>query len=249
MQMLADEPVSLAKILDISIKLYVASFTKWIGFSGALGVVNLSFFGVAKQLSTPRSDSAEPVIWVSVFLIMVILCSCLSYAATIFRLDNVANQRQDSFMEALQLSIKKLPSLLFAGFIYMLAAVIGMLLLIVPGVMLVLSLAFYSYFIVLEANGAYAALKASWMLIKGHWWRTAAVFSVPTILVLAVYFITIMILTFIGKLSGLSDIMELLSNLLYTTIYLPFLLTVCYVQFHDLKLRKSGADLAARLAG
>jgi hypothetical protein len=58
MQMLADEPVSLAKILDISIKLYVASFTKWIGFSTVLGVLSLGFNWFIKQYIGSGADAS-----------------------------------------------------------------------------------------------------------------------------------------------------------------------------------------------
>ncbi|ASF45294.1 hypothetical protein [Methylovulum psychrotolerans] len=251
MQMLADEPVSLAKILDISIKLYVASFTKWIGFSTVLGVLSLGFNWFIKQYIGPGADASALAEGGTVLLLAIVavtLCSSVSYAAIVYRLDNTAHQRQDSFMEALQLGIKKTPSLLLAGFLYMLAVSVGTLLLLVPGIILSLSLLFHINFIVLDAKKAYGSLKASYALVKGSWWRTAGVLTVPMVLLLLFYFILIMLLGFIVKFAGIDGIAELIINL-FSIASTPFFLTVLYVQFHDLKLRKSGADLAARLAG
>jgi hypothetical protein len=130
----------------------------------------------------------------------------------------------------------------------MLAVSVGTLLLLVPGIILSLSLLFHINFIVLDAKKAYGSLKASYALVKGSWWRTAGVLTVPMVLLLLFYFILMMLLGFIVKFAGIDGIAELIINL-FSIASTPFFLTVLYVQFHDLKLRKSGADLAARLAG
>ncbi|POZ53263.1 hypothetical protein [Methylovulum psychrotolerans] len=270
MQILADEPVSLAKILDISIKLYVASFTKWISFSTVLGLLSLGFNWFIRQHTLPgmagAAALAEVAPWFFGIMVAVVVCSAAGYAAIIYRLDNAAHQRQDSFMEALQLGIRKTPSIVLATFLYMLAVGIGMLLLLVPagllrlslgvgtllllvpGIILSLSLLFYVNFIVLDAKRAYESLKASYALVKGNWWRTAGGLTVPTVLLSLFYFILMRSLGFIVKFAGIDGIAELIINL-FSIASTPFFLTVIYVQFHDLKLRKSGADLAARLAG
>lgn len=251
MSLLATQPVSIAKILDNSIKLYTAAFPKLIGFFLILAVfyISLGLLGQA-MVSGQSTAPAEayllgmmPMLMALIFIFS--LLSFVFYLAMIYRVDNVANQREDSFIEAMKVGFKKFPSMFLAIIIYIIVVTVGLLLLVVPGIILMLSMAFYLYFIVIDSLGGYAAIKASHSLVWGHWWRTMAVFMAPGIVLVVLYAGCLMLAGFLGAKD--SAFLGGISNLLSAFIT-PYFYTLGYVQFQDLKLRKLGADLEARLA-
>lgn len=253
MRFLATEPASIAKILDTSIKLYVASFSRLIGIFSILAVLYIAMGLLTLKLqpdpSAPSTEAMEllnenlPLLLG--FIAVITLLSFVLYAAMIYRLDNVANDRDDSFMEAASVGLRKFPAMFLAMMLYIVAVMLGTVLLIVPGIILMMSLAFYLYFIVIDSHGGYSALKASHSLVWGHWWRTMTIFTVPMIIWFAVLFTLGFLLAILA--AGNQTLIQILMNLL-SVIFTPYLFALGYVQFHDLKLRKSGSDLASRLA-
>lgn len=259
MQILPSQPVSIAKILDASIKLYIASFPKLIGFFLIMAACYIASGLVSAQLVNVQADNsvANPEALLTLLplyiglIIILSLATLVFYAAMVYRMDNVANGREDTFMEALQLGLKKFPAMLMAITIFTIAMMGGLVLLVIPGIILMVSMGFYIYFIVIESLGGYAAIRASHALVWGDWWRTTAVFMAPGIAVTILYFTLVMLATFLGKGltagSNVTGFAEIIANVLSAFIT-PYFFTLGYVQFNDLKLRKSGADLAIRLA-
>ena len=122
MPILPSQPVSMAKILDISIKLYTASMGKLIGLNLIMTAIYFVFELVSDQISGGLSATPDDMasinqsiaLSVGVFLVYY-LVTCVVYIAVAYRIVNVANQREDSFIEALQMCLKKLSAALVAG--------------------------------------------------------------------------------------------------------------------------------------
>jgi len=162
----------------------------------------------------------------------------------ISRIDNLVHEKDDSIAGAIALGLKKLPSMLLASVLYTLALIVGSLLLVIPGLILSLSLAFFAYLLILENEGAYQSLKSSHKLVWGNWWRTATVFMV----VIMIVFVLIGIIAgATGSLDQEFGIFDVITNL-FAAIYMPYFYCLAYVQYRDLKLRAYGGDLEARLA-
>ena len=265
MYVLPQQPSSIAKILDASFRLFTAGFGKIVGIGLMLAAFNVGFAYVVDQyfamsIPAPAGDapSAHPEALTHnlpaffATLIGFTAFTFIFYGAIISRLDNLVHQREDSLGAALGIGVRKLPVLILAGILYGLALAIGSLLLLVPGIILGLSLSLYPIYIIVENLGGYASLKASHNLIWGLWWRTLSIYMAPGILILIFYFL----LGMIGY--GLADddasklgsfgIVDVVTNTL-SGLAIPYFYALAYVVFHDLKLRKSGDDLARRLAG
>ncbi|QPK63736.1 hypothetical protein IVG45_01795 [Methylomonas sp. LL1] len=252
MRLLASEPVSIAKVLDTSIKLYAAGFNKQIGILSILAVLYIAMALLTVQLQPDPATITDVATEFPIghlpllgFIAVFSILSFVLYAALIYRVDNVANGRQDSFMEAISVGFGKFPAMFLALILYVLAVMLGTLLLIIPGLILMLSLAFYLYFIVIDSYGGYSALRASHSLVWGHWWRTMAIFTVPMAIWMAVLFTLGFLLALL--VPGNPVLMQVLMNVL-SVFFTPYFFTLGYVLFNDLKLRKSGSDLASRLA-
>lgn len=258
MRILTSGPASIAKLLDTSIKLYAASFSKLWGFMLAAVALNMAS-GLLMQPFTDKQHADVPsgghLLLIVVGILFASIAVLTLYAAMIYRVDRLANQHEgDGYWRTLQIGFKKIPSMFWAGFLYSLATLIGLILLVIPGVALMLSLSFYTFFIVVESLGGYAALKASYALVKGFWWRTVGVFMAPGILFVVFYFALGLVAAVImaifkgnGGMEGAKLIVQLIYNVLSGFIT-PYFFVLGYVQYHDLKLRKSGVDLELRLA-
>lgn len=261
MQILPSQPASIAKILDASINLYVTCFGKLINLFLVLAAFFIALGLFTDLLLMPPEpgfgDSADQETFILArlpLLLAVVFCASIAsfvlYIAMIHRIDNVVQQREDSALEALQVGLNKFLPMLVAVVLYTLAIMIGSVLLLIPGIILSLSLAFYLYFIVIDDMGGYAALKASHQLVWGNWWRTAAVFTVPGIVLVVLYFGLFFVVGLLSagfaSIPGLESLINALTNLLFALIT-PYYFVLGYVQFQDLKLRKWGDDLAQRL--
>ena len=249
MNLLPNEPVSIAKILDTSFKLFKASFKKTIGFGILFGLISVGFSiagnFLIQGIDSSGMESGNMVLF-SIIMFLGFLSFFWLYAAMIHRIDNVARQHDDTFTESLGVGLKKFPAMLLAVFLYSIAVGFGMVLLIIPGIILALSLFFYAYYIVLEDNSAYQSLKASHKLVWKDWWRTMGVFTVPGILMMVIYFAFGMLMAFTGINPNEISWVEITMNL-FSGVFSMYLYVLGYVQYHDLKLRKSGSDLEARM--
>jgi len=79
--------------------------------------------------------------------------------------------------DVLLFTLRKLPALLAAGFIYMLIVVPASLL-IVPGIYLGVRFLFFSYAVLIDNESALGSLKKSWRIVKGNWLRMFALLAV-----------------------------------------------------------------------
>ncbi|WP_235557300.1 hypothetical protein, partial [Methyloglobulus morosus] len=164
----------------------------------------------------------------------------------IHRVDSLVHQQEDSFSDGLNVGFKTILPVFIGFILYTIAVIGGFILLVIPGIIVSLSMVLSIYFIVLDSLGGYASIKASHKLVWGHWWKTATVFTIPTIIICILYGIFGALAAYMGtdKKLAIDITIQIISA--FTT---PFLVSVGYVQFHDLKLRKSGSDLEVRLAG
>jgi hypothetical protein len=94
------------------------------------------------------------------------------------------------------------------------------------------------------------AMRSSWTLIRGHWWRTSIIVTVGLIIVIVLSII-------FSVVSGLVMVMfpaDPVSMLLRTQIVaalervviMPMLPALLVAMYYDYKIRREGADLAGR---
>lgn len=256
MPTLPQQPSDVADILSASVKLYKESFTKIIGYSLIMFAFNsfLRFFmtdaiPVPDTTLSPDAQMEQQMEALSQALPsllivtgVAVLFACIFYGAVLYRIDNVARGRTDDFSEVLLQAVKKLPAVILAGILYTIAITIGSFLLVIPALILMISLAFSWYFILLEDKGVYDSLKTSHRLVWGDWWLTNLVFCVPVI-VLSIVFTILIFLN--GSFDPATDPasfsfngLNVISDLLNTFIT-PYFIVLGYLQYHDLKLRKN----------
>jgi hypothetical protein len=105
----------------------------------------------------------------------------------------------------------------------------------------------------LEGKGPLSALKASHQLVWGCWWRTTAILTVGAIILIVIFMALALVIGLSAPLLGGTDssLLESASTsiitVLVTLILSPLYVSMLIVLYWDLKLRKQGSDLEARV--
>jgi hypothetical protein len=94
------------------------------------------------------------------------------------------------------------------------------------------------------------AMRSSWALIRGHWWRTSIIVTVGLIIVIIIS----LVFSFVSGLAMVMFPVDPVSMLLRTQIVaavervfvMPMLPALLVAMYYDYKIRREGADLAAR---
>ena len=267
------QPSSIGRVLDSGFKLFAASLKPVLVLVVAVSITSILMQYSMFQLMSPAQQFTTQeevthymagvlpqVLGISLFMSLIMY---IFYNAAIYRIGNVAKGIEDDLFESLIVGIKKAIPVFIALILYSLLVGLGMLLLIIPGLILMLTLLFYQILIVNDDEGIFSSLKNSHRLVWGNYWRTAAVITIPL-------FIMIVFLMIPGIIQGYTEAMnqaevvrqggmassyhqsygvtDIVSSLL-SSMAMAVLAAVCIVHLNDLKLRKSGSDLEQRLSG
>ncbi|KJV06412.1 hypothetical protein [Methylocucumis oryzae] len=108
MRMLAEQPVSIGKVLDISLKLYSASFKLFLPYCGLLTLFYIAI-GFISQSLQHGSDVEKGLLLLLLGLMLLVMAVFffILYAAMVYRVDNFIHERDDSMMDSLLFGLKK----------------------------------------------------------------------------------------------------------------------------------------------
>jgi hypothetical protein len=148
-----------------------------------------------------------------------------------------------------------------------LATAAGVLVAIVLAVLLYVRLAFAAPALLLERLGVVAALRRSWRLVAGSWWRVFGILLLGAIIAGAINGLVQLPFSLVGNLVGalagrdaqsLGDVtsgMQIavvitnLGSVLASTVTAPFTAALTALLYIDLRIRREGLDVAlARVA-
>jgi hypothetical protein len=271
MYSLPTEPGSIGHTLDSGFKLYIVSFKRVLGMS-ILAILSVAVPVIAALISIAgfAGTGQEPgVAAIAVLVVAFLGAMCLYllfYLAAMCRIGGIAYGQDVSFGACASMAMRRLFPVILASLLYGLAIVGGGILFIIPGIIVWLSMAFYGLCIVLEGDGVVASLRHSHRLVWGNWWRTAMIGSVVLVvyyvfsLAIEIPFVVLEQLTTNADsaAAGVSEVaspmfplaggvLSGIGSILSAIVTFPLMIAVFVVVFHDLKLRKEGQDLEARV--
>ncbi len=251
-------PLSIGQVLDAGFMLYRRAFKATVPLTllaSVLGILPMLIMGPQLSLAALKPGYFALIFIFSLFGMVV-------FGAVFARLDDVASGRnQLGFIAAIRRGVAKFLPLFGAGIIYGIAVMIGLLLLIVPGVWLSIALAFALNAVILDNVGVIDSFDVSRKLVAGNWWRVVVILSVAFAILMA-------ITAGVGLLAGLtlpfSRIVQAsngvavpntvglvvfqLINGAVSAMISPLIYAMSYCIYRDLQVRKSGGDLAERIA-
>lgn len=239
-------------------------------------VMGANFFTQLAQLQKGQLPTSGLSVFI-IFLVLLGLVSMLFNNAMTAKYGAVAFGQPMSLGQALATGARKVIPVLIYGILYSLIMAISALPLIalmallkphgllaflifvvgvIPPIIFSLTLIFGNYFIILDNTGVIESVRRSHKLVWGSWWRTALYFTIIIIIMLAIMFAVELTFGVIAGLTsqlglhkGLSsfDVIIQILNQLVSMIFMPVMIALFIPFFHDLKLRKEGGDLDARV--
>ncbi len=256
MYQLPTTPQGIGQLLDSGFKLFRAGFKNILGLLGVNLLANLAILGIfVSSLMALYSGGANPAAMLSgsaimmfVGLMVVNIAATVGYTAKYF---TVANGSSMGLGESITIGLRKFFPVVIWVLLYFLIIVLGFVALIIPGFIFMITLMFGMYIMVMEDVGPIAGIKRSHNLIWGNWWRTSLYITVVYIIA---FIVLMLILVPVGILvailaGGNPIVISSLDavNQIISIIIMPFFIAMIIPYYNDLKLRKQGGDLAARI--
>ena len=119
--------------------------------------------------------------------------------------------------------------------------IVGMVLLVVPGVAASIYLMFSLTVVVLERIGGVKALKRSYHLVKDRFWRNLGVIFVMGLLIGLSHALIVLVLVFVGAEEGNAAVMALLIFIV-SNVLGPLALIAVVLLYYDCRVRKEHFD-------
>jgi hypothetical protein len=251
----ATSPRSIGQVLDSVFKLMKPAFVPLIGYAIIGAVISLAPWiymyqqGVLENPLLMIEMFSASGFWV-VILVMMPLNAIVGGAA-LLRTQSIARGEASSFGESLKGVGGHVVALILGMLGYLVAVMIGTVLLIVPGIILMISLAMFLPAIVLGGKGAIDGLKYSHKLVWGNWWRVATIVTIALIIMYLLFLIAGMIL---GIFAGFGNadlatvfLVQMGATIVASLLVMPYFMALYVEVFRELKMRKLGGDLAARI--
>jgi len=262
------EPLPIGSVIDDAIRLYRFSFTRCLPLAliGALLLValgihesqrlgslltgNAGVAGAMAALARLRAMEHMPGLWLEYLATMLVWL--VIRAALIIRQHTLATRDTDSVAGALASALRRLPSMVVASILWAVAVLLGTLAFILPGIWLWGRFQLWLAAMFVEDLGAPQALGRSWRLVERHWWRSTTTMGVAIVIILVLSLLG-------GILAGVGVaifhasaatalILTTMMNLIINVFTAPMLTAALLAIYHDLKLRREGGDLAARVS-
>jgi hypothetical protein len=257
------QPQSIGGVLDTTFQLYKASVIRMIPMSllFILASSPSSIYVFTKGFGNTGNPLAMLALLESPGYLLATLATyvgiVLMASAASIKMAAIAAGGDVTIASALMKSLTRLPTLVLAMVLYGIAVTIGLLLLLVPGVILSVSLLLFIGTCVFDNKGPIGCLLASHRLVWGNWWRSSAILVVGFIVLIVIYCLALLLISIVSPLAVIgagtenllliSMLMGFAIGALVGLFMTPFYLALFLALYWDLKLRKEGGDLAARV--
>jgi hypothetical protein len=129
---------------------------------------------VFQQIGSQLESGGWNVLFGAAALAMVL--GVLIYSLFTGALLYAVYRQSATIMESLSFGWRKLLSLFLATLLLVILIGAGFIAFIIPGIYLAVTLGFALYILVAEDTLALAAIKKSWLLVRGYWWAVFARF-------------------------------------------------------------------------
>jgi hypothetical protein len=156
----------------------------------------------------------------------------------------LARGEHPSVGDALRDGLRVMPVVLVAVLLYALAVIAGTIALIIPGIWLGIALYFTAQAAVVDGARGRAALRRSFELVRGSWWRTFGILLVLSLIAFALAVPLGFVTQMIGTAAD-NGPLYVLGEAVAQTVTLSFTALAGTILFFDLRTRKAVAPVAA----
>ncbi len=249
---LSSEPLGIGRVLDNGIKLYLASFKQLIPLIIILATVESASCVLLLSLDRDVQDVLaliQELKDLSTPFLATSLLSKILFGAMVYMMWQIANGKECSNRLALKVGLVKILYLVIAFILTSLVVGLGFSV-IIPGFILIVTLWFKYYLIILENAGPFRALARSHQLVWGNFWRTTVILSVAGVIMIGFYLVTMLIGGLGGVLGPDTGLLRWsigIASGITSAVLSPLYHGMFIVCYHDLVLRHEGADLSEQI--
>lgn len=114
----------------------------------------------------------------------------MGFGVISLQVNALINDKIESYKSSIQFTTKKYFTLLLGFVVSLLITIGGLVLLFIPGVIVLFILPFVKFHILFEEKSVWSAVKNSFSLVWGNWWRTFFVTFIPMLIpiIILLYF-------------------------------------------------------------
>jgi hypothetical protein len=256
------QPQGIGGVLDTTFQLYKSSLgSVWplcllMSLAGLPPSIYVGMSRSATAIADPTAMLAamtDPVYWLVYAASLAVMMAIIG--ALYLKQNAIGSDGDMSLGTALQGGFSRIVTLILMTIGFVIAFVIGSILLVIPGLILLVSLMLATSLAMFEGKGPVDSLIGSHKLVWGNWWRTFVILSIGGILVFVIYMAVALVIGVITPFIGLgmddllmySLVSGMLIGLFMNILVTPFFSALLIAVYWDLKLRKEGGDLAARV--
>jgi hypothetical protein len=246
--------MGIGELLDGAIRLYRLEWKVLMGIV-AFVLVPITFIQlwIAQALvsgidpiATPTSDALGQVLLVglAIFAIQFLIVQPFLVAAVARAAADIYLGEPVSIGRVYRFALARLLPILWITVISTVAILIGLVLLIIPGIILLVRLAFAPAVLVVESVGGMSALRRSWRLSSGNFWRALGAIVLSGVISAVVSGIISLPAEYVVQSLGpdawpISALGTALASVLTT----PFAMLVIVLLYFDLRIRNEGYDI------
>jgi hypothetical protein len=263
-------PISFSLILDRMFAVYRRYFFLLIGVAGLpyliLAAIALLFVMAIGMLGTPAAPApaaASPpgasavmmVIGVAIVVGGIFLVGAsMAWVATSAAVWDLQMGKRPTIRSAYGLALRRLGTIVVAGFLGILAVAAGYILLIIPGIIVLQSISLSSAIIAAEDTGPVETLKRSWRLTEGYRWKIFVTGFLCGIISMAFGYMfqipALLLMAFVSTPGGAPTwaiATYILAYLVGWVLPAPLLAIALSLIYYDARVRKEGFDLQRML--
>lgn len=247
-------PMRVGEILDGAIKLYRQHWKTLMGIAAFI-LVPFAFIEQVAVWSAVRPwepvDPFDPnagsivglgltFFALQILLIQPFLAGAYSRAASEAYLG-----RTPEIGPTYRVALPLIPAILWVTILQFIAIGLGFIALVIPGIFLFVRLMFSQPIVVIEGARGTSALKRSWELAKGQFWKILGTVILAGIIASIVSAIIQLPLSAVATNMGSSGwVVAAVSSSIGSVVSAPFQITVTVLLYFDMRIRKEAFDLA-----
>ncbi len=228
---------SIIKILDDGFQLYKRSFP----YILPLVLIDAILAVLINILIPLNAETPEALLNIikenAPYFMLYMLIMFILYSTIFYRISAIHNKSDINNLTALQEGLKKVLVIILASVIYFSLIFIGFMI-IIPGVILLVSLALFTPLIIVENASVFEALKRSHQMIWKNWWAAASILSISLFIVMSASMLAsgIIQIVFSSSLTP-EELMQLMqfASLTADKIVSPFFYAVLLLLYYELK--------------
>jgi hypothetical protein len=246
--------MGIGELIDAAVKLYRRDWLALIGIA-AFVLVPVSFaqFWVTQVMLGSVSPTAPPTDETAVQLLVVTLIFLLIQFLIVqpFLVAAVTRAAADAYLgervsvgRTYRYALSRLLAILWITILTLIVTLLGFILLIIPGIIAFVRLALTAPVLIVEDVRGTGALRRSWNLTRGSFWRLLGVLILATLIAAVASLIITIPAEVVAVVIGPDGWpVSALGSVLATVLVTPFSTLIVVLFYFDMRIRKEGFDI------